>query len=59
MHHGGHQGQGHDGGEHFGGAQAVAALSGQTVTPAVHTSLAALTTTNLDANAQYVYKNSC
>jgi ribose transport system substrate-binding protein len=39
--------------------QAVAALSGQTVTRAVHTSLAALTTSNLDANAQYVYKNSC
>lgn len=39
--------------------QAVAALSGQPVTAAVHTSLAALTTSNLDKNAQYVYKNSC
>jgi ribose transport system substrate-binding protein len=39
--------------------QAVASLSGQTVTRTIQTTLAALTTSNLTANAQYVYKNSC
>lgn len=39
--------------------QAVAALSGQTVTRTIQTTLAALTTSNLTAKAQYVYKNSC
>jgi ribose transport system substrate-binding protein len=39
--------------------QAVAALSGQTVTKTIQTTLAALTTSNLTADARYVYKNSC
>jgi len=39
--------------------QAVAALSGQPVTRTIQTTLAALTTSNLTAKAQYVYKNSC
>jgi len=39
--------------------QAVAALSGQPVTRTIQTTLAALTTSNLAAKAQYVYKNSC
>jgi ribose transport system substrate-binding protein len=39
--------------------QAVASLSGQTVTRTIQTTLAALTTSNLTAKAQYVYKNSC
>ena len=39
--------------------QAVAALSGQTVTKTIQTTLAALTTDNLAQKAQYVYKNTC
>ena len=39
--------------------QAVAALSGQPVTRTIQTTLAALTTSNLTAKAQYVYKNTC
>jgi ribose transport system substrate-binding protein len=39
--------------------QAFAALSGKPVDKAVHTSLAALTTSNLDQNARFVYKDSC
>jgi ribose transport system substrate-binding protein len=39
--------------------QAVAALAGKPVEKAVHTQLAALTPTNLTANARFVYKNSC
>lgn len=39
--------------------QAFNALSGKPVEKAVHTSLAALTTSNLDQNARFVYKDSC
>jgi len=39
--------------------QAIAALSGQTVTPTIQTGLVALTKDNLAANAKYEYKTSC
>ena len=39
--------------------QAIAALSGQPVTPSIQTNLVALTKDNLAANAKYEYKTSC
>ena len=39
--------------------QAIAALTGKATTPAIQTSLVALTAANLAANSQYEYKTTC